>query len=474
MPPSWGSPSAALLGAGLIVLWLTGVIEFAGRVALAALVVAVALILISAPFWRATFNRLGAERVARARADERADVAAHLHDSVLQTLALIQKRSDDPEQVGRLARRQERELRDWLSDTEPSRPDERLADALRAAAAEIEDSHGAPIEAVVVGDAELNERLEALVAASREALTNSAKFASEGGPVRLYAEIEKGGARVFIDDRGPGFDPESIPADRRGVRESIIGRMERYGGTRGDPQRSRRRHGGRADDEGAPMSTPSVVIVDDHAIFRAGVKAELGEGVEVLGEAESVEDAVRAIAELEPDVVLLDVHMPGGGGVEVIGQVAKQRPQQRFLALSVSDDPQDVIAIVRAGARGYVTKTITGDELADAVRAGPRRRRGLLAATGRLRARRLRRRPARGGGRPRARPAHRPRARGAPLHRARLPLQGDRAAAPHLGEDRRGARQLGAPQAAALQPPRAQPLGGQPPAGRLGSNGAPD
>ena len=233
-----GLAVGGLLGIGLIVLWLTGVIEFAGRVALAALVVAVALTLISAPFWRAMFNRLGAERVARARADERADVAAHLHDSVLQTLALIQTRSDDPEQVGRLARRQERELREWLSDTEPSRPDERLADALRAAAADIEDSHGAPIEAVVVGDAELNERLEALVAASREALTNSVKFASEGGPVRLYAEIEKSGARVFIDDRGPGFDPESIPADRRGVRESIIGRMERYGGTaeiRSDP-----------------------------------------------------------------------------------------------------------------------------------------------------------------------------------------------------------------------------------------------
>jgi DNA-binding NarL/FixJ family response regulator len=114
--------------------------------------------------------------------------------------------------------------------------------------------------------------------------------------------------------------------------------------------------------------TPSVVIVDDHRIFRTGVKAELGEMVEVLGEAESVEDAVRTIAEKEPDVVLLDVHMPGGGGVQVIEQVAKQRPQQHFLALSVSDDPQDVIAIVRAGARGYVTKTITGEDLADAVK----------------------------------------------------------------------------------------------------------
>jgi len=114
--------------------------------------------------------------------------------------------------------------------------------------------------------------------------------------------------------------------------------------------------------------TPSVVIVDDHRIFRTGVKAELGDLVEILGEAETVEDAVREITEREPDVVLLDVHMPGGGGVEVIDQVSKRRPQQRFLALSVSDDPDDVIAVVRAGARGYVTKTITGPDLADAVR----------------------------------------------------------------------------------------------------------
>jgi len=115
-------------------------------------------------------------------------------------------------------------------------------------------------------------------------------------------------------------------------------------------------------------SEPSVVIVDDHAIFRSGVKAELEGKVETLGQAETVEDAVRAISELEPDVVLLDVHMPGGGGVQVIEQVSKTRPQQRFLALSVSDDPKDVIAVVRAGARGYVTKTITGDELAEAIR----------------------------------------------------------------------------------------------------------
>jgi DNA-binding NarL/FixJ family response regulator len=112
----------------------------------------------------------------------------------------------------------------------------------------------------------------------------------------------------------------------------------------------------------------SVVIVDDHHLFRAGVRAELDGLVDVLGDAATVEDAVRCIVETEPDVVLLDVQMPGGGGVEVIRQVAARRPVQRFLALSVSDAAEDVIAIIRAGARGYVTKTISGDELADAVR----------------------------------------------------------------------------------------------------------
>jgi DNA-binding NarL/FixJ family response regulator len=112
----------------------------------------------------------------------------------------------------------------------------------------------------------------------------------------------------------------------------------------------------------------SVVIVDDHHLFRAGVRAELDGLVEVLGDAATVEEAIRLIVEAEPDVVLLDVQMPGGGGVEVIRQVAAKRPAQRFLALSVSDAAEDVIAIIRAGARGYVTKTISGAELADAVR----------------------------------------------------------------------------------------------------------
>jgi DNA-binding NarL/FixJ family response regulator len=111
----------------------------------------------------------------------------------------------------------------------------------------------------------------------------------------------------------------------------------------------------------------SVVIVDDHHLFRAGVRAEIDGLVDVVGDAPTVEDAVRLVLEAEPDVVLLDVQMPGGGGVEVIRRVAERRPAQRFLALSVSDAPEDVIAVIRAGARGYVTKTISGEELADAV-----------------------------------------------------------------------------------------------------------
>jgi DNA-binding NarL/FixJ family response regulator len=112
----------------------------------------------------------------------------------------------------------------------------------------------------------------------------------------------------------------------------------------------------------------SVVLIDDHGLFRAGVRAELEGLVEVLGDAGTVEDGVRCVLELEPDVVLLDVHMPGGGGLEVLRQVGALRPAQRFLALSVSDAPEDVIAVIRGGARGYVNKTISGADLADAVR----------------------------------------------------------------------------------------------------------
>jgi len=115
------------------------------------------------------------------------------------------------------------------------------------------------------------------------------------------------------------------------------------------------------------MSMPRVVLVDDHGIFRSGVRSELGRQVEVVGEAEDVQPAIKLISELKPDVVLLDVHLPGGGGQAVIESVKASNPEVKFLALSASDAPEDVIAVIRAGARGYVTKTISTAELADAV-----------------------------------------------------------------------------------------------------------
>jgi signal transduction histidine kinase len=154
-------------------------------------------------------------------------VAAHLHDSVLQTLALVQ-RSSDPQQVAALARRQERELRAWLDGGRPD-PGESLASSLEAAAAEVEETHGVPIDVVAVGDARVDERGAALVAATREALVNAAKFAG-GALVQLYAEVGEERTEVFVRDRGPGFDPAAVPEDRRGLRESIVGRMDRHGG----------------------------------------------------------------------------------------------------------------------------------------------------------------------------------------------------------------------------------------------------
>ncbi len=114
-------------------------------------------------------------------------------------------------------------------------------------------------------------------------------------------------------------------------------------------------------------AVPRVVIVDDHRLFRSGVRGELGDAVECVGEAGDVDSAVQVIGETRPDLVLLDVHLPGGGGVEVLRRVLAQHPQIRFLALSVSDAAEDVIGVVRGGARGYVTKTISGGDLAQAI-----------------------------------------------------------------------------------------------------------
>ena len=219
---------ALVVGGLLVFLWLNNVLDAARDVLLAVVVVLIALTLILAPWWVRLVRGLTAERAERIRSQERAEVAAHLHDSVLQTLALMQKRVDDPREVAALARRQERELRAWLNGRRA--PGEAtVASSLEAVAAEVEEAHGVPVEVVAVGDAPLDTRAEALVAAAREALVNAAKFAPDG-PVALYAEVGGDRIEVFVRDRGPGFDPDRVPADRRGVRESIVGRMERHGG----------------------------------------------------------------------------------------------------------------------------------------------------------------------------------------------------------------------------------------------------
>jgi signal transduction histidine kinase len=155
-----------------------------------------------------------------------------VHDSVLQTLALIQSQAADPDAVRRLARRQERELRDWLyqpsATADPGTTT--FAGALKAAAADVEDTHGITVDVVVVGDAPLDDTLTATVAAAREGMVNAAK--SSGAPnVSVFAEIRDSGVEVFVRDRGRGFDVSRVPDDRRGIRESIVGRMTRHGGT---------------------------------------------------------------------------------------------------------------------------------------------------------------------------------------------------------------------------------------------------
>jgi signal transduction histidine kinase/phage shock protein PspC (stress-responsive transcriptional regulator) len=220
---------ALVIAAGFAFLQATDALSAARDVILAVVAVVVVLGVIFAPWIVRLVRSLTEERAQRIRSQERAEMAAHLHDSVLQTLALVQRRSTDPQEVAALARRQERELRSWLAERPAPGEEAALAPALEAAAAEVEERHGVPVEVVVVGERDLDAHLEALVAAAREAMTNAAKFGS-GSPVDVYAESNADVVRVFVRDRGPGFDPAALPPDRHGVRESIVGRMERHGG----------------------------------------------------------------------------------------------------------------------------------------------------------------------------------------------------------------------------------------------------
>jgi signal transduction histidine kinase len=184
--------------------------------------------IVLAPWLHRSRTALQTARAEKVRADARADMAAHLHDSVLQTLALIQRQSDDPKAVSQLARRQERELRTWLYGEELAGTT--LKAALTAAAAEVEDERGVPVELVVVGDSDPSEAVQALVQAAREAMVNAAKH-SGADKIDVYAEVADGTIEVFVRDRGRGFDPDAIEEDRMGVKGSIIHRMTRHHGT---------------------------------------------------------------------------------------------------------------------------------------------------------------------------------------------------------------------------------------------------
>ncbi|WP_415857218.1 sensor histidine kinase, partial [Sinomonas sp. G460-2] len=226
------------LGAGLALV-ATGVTlaisgtqwNVLGLALLASLAVLAGVALVLLPWGLKFWRDFGAERSARVREEERAEIAAHLHDSVLQTLALIQRRAGNEADVTRLARAQERELREWLY-RDARRGGGTFTDRLKALAAEVEDAHGQPVDVVCVGDSPLGEsnreRTEALLQASREAMLNAARHG--GGTVSVYAEAASGSIDVFVKDRGPGFDPDAVPEDRLGVRESIVGRMRRHGG----------------------------------------------------------------------------------------------------------------------------------------------------------------------------------------------------------------------------------------------------
>lgn len=238
---SGGWPMVARLGLGTALLVLAVGYVIAQRSGFNALVdvfaaLAIAVIgigLLVGPWIYRLTRELTDERRERVRTQERADVAAHLHDSVLQTLAILQKNSDDPRMVATLARRQERELREWLyGDRLPS--ETTLRGALDAAAAQVEDDHGIPVDVVGVGDIEaMNAHAEALARAAGEAIVNAAKH-SGAASIDVYAEVGGDEVAVFVRDRGAGFDPDEIPESEQGtkmgIRQSIVARMERHGG----------------------------------------------------------------------------------------------------------------------------------------------------------------------------------------------------------------------------------------------------
>ena len=223
-----------VVGVGGVLLLIRGRLSSATLPVVGALLVIAAIVVVFGPWWVSLVRDLLSERQARAMAEERAQMAAHVHDSVLQTLALIQRSADDPVDVVRLARAQERELRSWLFEGRPPGTigDEatRLSEGIGLLQRQIEADHGITVQVVVVGDCELTDGLRALLDASREATVNAAKWS--GAPqVSLYAEVERDAVMLFVRDRGRGFDPEDVPEGRHGIAQSIRARMARFGGS---------------------------------------------------------------------------------------------------------------------------------------------------------------------------------------------------------------------------------------------------
>lgn len=227
-----------LIGTAITVFLVqNGRLSMVGDVLVALLLAVIGIGVIAGPWVHRLTRDLNTERAERVRSQERADMAAHLHDSVLQTLALIQKQADDPRAVARLARSQERELRSWLYE-EDDKADQTLAGAAKRAAAEVEDSHGVPVEVVTVGDCDLTEGLSAMVRAARESMVNAAKH-SGAAKIDVFVEVDGDRAEMFVRDRGKGFAVDEVPDDRLGLRHSVMGRMERHGGratVRSDPE----------------------------------------------------------------------------------------------------------------------------------------------------------------------------------------------------------------------------------------------
>ncbi len=219
----------ALIVAGLVFFFVSNAnFRSLGFVVLSAVTSLAGLSLVAGPWVFQLWRQLGDERTERIRSDERTEVAAHLHDSVLQTLALIQG-SNDPEEQAVLARIQERELRTWMFEGNGNGTD-LFANAIEEMSADVERTHQIAIEAVTVGDLVMDPALTALVAAGREALVNVARH-SGVRRASLFAEVGQGAVDLFVSDQGSGFDPGEVDADRRGIAESIVGRMQRHGGT---------------------------------------------------------------------------------------------------------------------------------------------------------------------------------------------------------------------------------------------------